>query len=1389
MVGPSASGPGQQKGGSTTSASSVSVTGNVAQPQHGNNIKGGSTTLGATSAQPMMIRTSVGGPPHGQPQAAYQVLSQNGGAPGVPYIVAHPMQGITSGGVYYGGIPANLVPMQHLPNQHLVPGANPAAVYQQQAAAAASTRMQYVVPAGGGGAAYPILVNPQQHHYAAAMVQQHQHGQAALAHNPGAALYHHQQIPPGAVVPVLAAINSSKQTASRGGSKQAVPVLVAAPAQQLHQPVVVPTAAGVVAPKKSTPMNPKAAAFHPSSEGAALLSSATAGGAATCSSAKDEIRTSGSSKDAAAATNPTQDDLRKGSAAGDQERVRAGAAGEEDALLVPDAEDVKNANNDVSCVTNLKTHDQISSKQTSSPSNKLPEGGTTRTTGEQESVVDGSTTQADKNGTAVGGNKEVVNDQAPTGKVNSKTTAAAGLGAATSSAGANKKSSTSTSRTTGPSIYHRVLGTTVGLPAVVPEQSGAARPPVAIVQHPAAAQYHAAFPPGPGGGNWYAMNPYYAAGIANPAAQQHIQQHLQQHAAAVRHYHQQQHNMTSGNNVVTGSTTGVASASAGASGAAVGSSTSGGHSQQLHHHGGNHTVNTGGPPGAAAGGRSSTSSYQNQNVDGTTSHKNHQGSSSSNNRKNNQQPYHTVTASATSLAASGLTGRNGHDLDVLGPVDLEDLYLFDALDPDLDLTEFPDAAVAVIENFRAEKDMENVNIAPWLVGSVTVSSRGGSCKSSPVQQVLSPDAMAAAAADGKRKIVKAADEERTTRTEGQEVGAVEDHDSSASVTVDSPVISSREMMKPVQMEGNTTLTTLEEENTTASCSASCSGAASDSMVEQLVTVQQPGGGVSTSSEGSKAITTSTSTFPTSAAFPFTKMGDEIIQVEQPEVTTLEEFLGEAVSPYVDPKSASRATNLVEPTSTGNKKKETTADVEKSTQENEDKNQNVGDPVVEKPPASLEMKQEDPVEIKSQGDKNADSNIEPVPQEQQQQPALSPAAGRTCCPDKPAHGSSQGGRADRALLRKVYEWFQKHEIFGFDMEWRPEPNNGSLKHHHGVALMQFAADDGKQVLVRTTKTSACGAELGEVRARKRLPPFLEKKFAVSKCIFPVVGDCDKPRLEASFRVKVGNMPDLRHIFTQETGRRRGRSLEQMAQYYFGNDVLKGYKDKKIQISDWSAEEPLSAHQIRYAAKDAEMALRLFRHMNYRLAVKEERQNHGTNSQGQHQGALSTSSAGNNHANNHSYGTSSGHYNSSGYNHYGGQHYHQSSWGGQQQLPRNSHPGAQHEQGSSAETAGATPIGGTTSSHGGASTSGNPNAATTSAATPGAETGKGGHAGHPYHGSSGKPRRPSQDQSWDEYGSYKSKYTSSTASRRKPAAETLKAEKSGKAAPGAGGRQFQ
>mmetsp|Transcript_6406 Transcript_6406/g.15834 ORF Transcript_6406/g.15834 Transcript_6406/m.15834 type:complete len:895 (+) Transcript_6406:155-2839(+) len=193
-----------------------------------------------------------------------------------------------------------------------------------------------------------------------------------------------------------------------------------------------------------------------------------------------------------------------------------------------------------------------------------------------------------------------------------------------------------------------------------------------------------------------------------------------------------------------------------------------------------------------------------------------------------------------------------------------------------------------------------------------------------------------------------------------------------------------------------------------------------------------------------------------------------------------------------------------------------------------------------------------------------------------------------------------------LLSTIHEWFTKsgNKVFGFDMEWKPEQNLNSMKHLHGVALMQFAADDGKQVLLRTIHTSACGVELGD-RPRRKLPQFLTRLFQDPEICLPVVGDCDKPRLESSFAVQVENMPDLREHFTKETGRKRGRSLEQMAEYYYGRDVLKGYKDKRIQTSNWSAEEELSAAQVRYAAKDAEMALRIYRTIEKRLEEHRKR----------------------------------------------------------------------------------------------------------------------------------------------------------------------------------------
>lgn len=171
------------------------------------------------------------------------------------------------------------------------------------------------------------------------------------------------------------------------------------------------------------------------------------------------------------------------------------------------------------------------------------------------------------------------------------------------------------------------------------------------------------------------------------------------------------------------------------------------------------------------------------------------------------------------------------------------------------------------------------------------------------------------------------------------------------------------------------------------------------------------------------------------------------------------------------------------------------------------------------------------------------------------------------------------------------------MLGFDCEW--VTTNG---HKHPVGLLQLATHRGFCALIRLCRLRRIPAELRVscffsvimFSAKYSLPNFkvllnvqelLENDNILKVGVVPLT---DANHLANDYGITVGSTLDLRFM-----ARHFGHKPEGLAKMSLHHLNVTMDKDWRISCSDWDA-ETLSPRQIDYAAKDALVAVELFRH---------------------------------------------------------------------------------------------------------------------------------------------------------------------------------------------------
>lgn len=165
---------------------------------------------------------------------------------------------------------------------------------------------------------------------------------------------------------------------------------------------------------------------------------------------------------------------------------------------------------------------------------------------------------------------------------------------------------------------------------------------------------------------------------------------------------------------------------------------------------------------------------------------------------------------------------------------------------------------------------------------------------------------------------------------------------------------------------------------------------------------------------------------------------------------------------------------------------------------------------------------------------------------------------------------------KLILLSQPSYCAEYRVIGFDCEWVTV--NASRQ---PVALLQLAAHSGYCALIRLNRlrggasTPGLPVELRELLADERI------------CKVGVVPLDDARHLARDFGICVVGTLDLRHM-----ARARGQRPLGLAKMAAEQLAVTMDKDWRISCSDWERSE-LTARQVDYAAKDALVAVELFR----------------------------------------------------------------------------------------------------------------------------------------------------------------------------------------------------
>ncbi|XP_050355123.1 exonuclease 3'-5' domain-containing protein 2 isoform X2 [Nymphalis io] len=156
-----------------------------------------------------------------------------------------------------------------------------------------------------------------------------------------------------------------------------------------------------------------------------------------------------------------------------------------------------------------------------------------------------------------------------------------------------------------------------------------------------------------------------------------------------------------------------------------------------------------------------------------------------------------------------------------------------------------------------------------------------------------------------------------------------------------------------------------------------------------------------------------------------------------------------------------------------------------------------------------------------------------------------------------------------IVQELRRRCTQHHAIGFDCEWVSEQ-----RIRHPVALLQLSTYDGYCALFRLSHMKSIPKPLKEL---------LEDKSIYKVGVAP--GD-DAMYLAMDYSVYMKSTLDIRHIV--ELCRHNTGGLAFLAKMFLGV-VLD--KNRRIRCSNWGADE-LTERQIKYAALDAHVAIRIF-----------------------------------------------------------------------------------------------------------------------------------------------------------------------------------------------------
>ena len=151
-----------------------------------------------------------------------------------------------------------------------------------------------------------------------------------------------------------------------------------------------------------------------------------------------------------------------------------------------------------------------------------------------------------------------------------------------------------------------------------------------------------------------------------------------------------------------------------------------------------------------------------------------------------------------------------------------------------------------------------------------------------------------------------------------------------------------------------------------------------------------------------------------------------------------------------------------------------------------------------------------------------------------------------------------------------------DVIGFDTESKPTFLKGEVS--TGPHLVQLATDDAAY-LFQIGAAPAAGVSLPVLKAVLESPAILKVGFGLAD---------DVKRLRAKLGIDARNVLDLSTALRK--GERNTLGAKTAVARFFGQKLQ---KSKKITTTNWSLPR-LSEKQILYAADDAHVALRIYRH---------------------------------------------------------------------------------------------------------------------------------------------------------------------------------------------------